>query len=435
MLLRLLTKFIDDANAASFVYIALILSVMAGVTAMSVEYGNALRVRTQLQSTAELAAIAAANALPNETAARTAAITYAQTNLPVADNGNVLVASDVEFGNWDAVAASFTVGATPTNAVRVTTRRSDTNGNALDAGFGAIFGTTSFNLSRSAVASLGTSPTCMIALDPTASDALEVNSNAQINIGNCEVHVASTSSSALYADSDAQINADRICVAGGYREQSNADSTPDPETGCVPPADPFASLPEPSYVGCDNPGEKIDNPSGSDSFAPTIPGGQFIFCGTLEITGSESVTFAPGTYIFDNSQFIVDSNASINGTNVFFYLDGTGSGFEFNSDTTINLTAPDAGTYAGILFMADNANTRTHKFDSNSAAVIDGVFYFPSARLEFNSNSTIAGSSSCTQFVASQIYMDSNSDINFAADLENCPQFSTLGGSGISLRQ
>lgn len=428
MFFRLLTSLSRDNSGASFIYIALIMTVLAGVAAMSVEYGNALRVRTQLQSTAELSAIAAANALPDQAAARNAAIAYAQTNLPISGNGNVLVPSDIEFGNWNAVAASFTVGSTPTNAVRVTTRRSTANGNALGAGLGAIFGTSEFNLSRSAVASLGTSPACMIALDPSASQALEVNSNAQVNVSNCEVHVASTSGSALYADSNAEINADRICVAGGYREQSDADSTPDPETGCTPPADPFAGLSEPIVGGICH-----ENNFSEDSGTHTATPGRY--CGGIEVNSDATVNFQPGNYYVDNGPFLVDSNATINGTGVFFFLEGTDTYFEFNSNTTINLTPPTSGTYAGILIYVDDANSRTHKFDSNAAAVIDGVFYVPNGTVEFNSNSTIGGGSTCTQFIASQLYLDSNSNINFSADLENCPQYSTLGGSGISLRQ
>ncbi len=432
MFFRSLTLFLRDTSGASFIYIAFMLTVLAGVTALSVEYGNALRVRAQLQSTAELAAIAAANALPDETAARTAAISYAETNLPIAQNGNVLASSDVEFGNWDVSTKAFTVSATPTNAVRVTTRRSAANNNALGAGFGAIFGTTEFNLSRSAVASIGTSPACMIALDPTSSQAMEVNSNAQVNITNCEVHVASTSGSALYTDSNAQINADRICVAGGYSENSRADATPDPETSCTPPSDPFAHLAEPTFVGCtESSSVKVD--SADRTFTP-IGSNPYIFCEDLEITSNVTVTFDPGTYVLQK-KFLVDSNAAISGDGVFFFLSGSDAEMQIDSNSTVTLTPQTTGAYAGILFYADDANTNNHKFDSNAAAVIDGVFYFPNASLEFNSNSTIGSGSNCTQFVANTIYLDSNTNINFAADLENCPQYSTLGGAGIALRQ
>ncbi len=431
----MLTQFAKDASGATFIYVAFVSTFVVSITALAIEYSNALRVRTQLQGTAELAAVAAASRLPDTSAATTAAIAYAQTNLPVAQNGNVLVASDVEFGNWDSNALSFSIGGSPINAVRVTTRRATANDNPMGAGMAGIFGAGHIDVSTTAIAGVGSaSPACVIALDPSASKALEVNSNARIDLTNCEVHVVSNSGSALYADSNARIDADRTCVAGGYSEQSNADTTPDPETSCTPGGDPFAGLTEPSFSGCTKSGSVKYDSSNVTLSPPNNGTDTYIFCGDLEITSDVTVTFNPGTYVM-KKKFLVDSNASIVGNGVTFYLAGSNAELQIDSNSTVNVTPPSSGPLAGILFYADDNNSKTHKFDSNAAANVNGVFYFPNSMLELNSNARIGAGSSCTQIVADRIYMDSNARVEITADLENCPAASALGSSGISLLQ
>jgi Flp pilus assembly protein TadG len=90
---------------------------------------------TMLQVTADTAAFAAAQKLVfSDTATATGvALQSAQANMPVEEYGHVLLAQDVEWGVWDSTARVFRTGAiigtaTP-NAVRVTTRQTQANGN------------------------------------------------------------------------------------------------------------------------------------------------------------------------------------------------------------------------------------------------------------------------------------------------------------------
>jgi hypothetical protein len=60
--------------------------------------------------------------------------------------------SDVQVGNWDAGSAVFVPGLASFNAVRVTVRRADSNGNPVALFFASIFGITQTDVSASATA-------------------------------------------------------------------------------------------------------------------------------------------------------------------------------------------------------------------------------------------------------------------------------------------
>jgi hypothetical protein len=51
---------------------------------------------------------------------------------------------------------------------------------------------------------------------------------------------------------------------------------------------------------------------------------------------------------------------------------------------TINLTAPDnSGTYPGLLFYQDPADTSGPSFGGTSGSKYDGLLYFPTAQVTF----------------------------------------------------
>lgn len=265
---------------------------------------------------------------------------------------------------------------------------------------------------------------------PHGSQALELNSNATINVQGCEIYVNSTSSSALYTDSNAAvIDADRVCVRGNTKKKSNSSINPSPDNGCTGPSDPYASRSAPSYGGCDYNGMSID------SKTKTLQPG--VYCDGLEIKGNANITFAPGEYIIKGKKFFVDSNSSIQGTDVGFYLTGKDAVVEFNSNSQIDLSAPTSGDMKGMIFFQDRAYGGQHKWDSNNVSNLNGAIYFPSGELEMNSNTEINTPSTCTQIIAYRILFDSNSGLDMGADFSKCPgghPGGTAGGS-VVLRQ
>ncbi len=199
-----------------------------------------------------------------------------------------------------------------------------------------------------------------------------------------------------------------------------ASITPTPETNCDDATDPLASLSAPAYGGCNFIGLELD-----DAITTLYPG---VYCDGLTIKNNSDVTFNPGTYIIKDGQFFVDSNSHITGSEVGFYLTGDDATLHFTSNTHVTLTPQISGGMIGVLFFQDPNFGGTHIFDSNNAGTLDGALYFPSGRFEANSNTTMAGSSSCFMLIADTIEFNSNAGVQMSGDLEDCPIESILEG-------
>ncbi len=131
----------------------IILVVLLGFTALTVDVGHMYNVRAELQNAADAAALAAIQMFPDESLARKTARDFA--NLNYSQYGVVVGDSDVSFGYWDWDNSTFTDGGSPTNAVHVYAHRSKKNGNAVGLFFAPIFGKQSTSISASATAAVG----------------------------------------------------------------------------------------------------------------------------------------------------------------------------------------------------------------------------------------------------------------------------------------
>lgn len=111
-------------RGAIVVLSAILLSVMMGWLAFSLDTGYIYVNRTTLQNAADSAAMAAVISLSPEISEDpvASAITYAQSNVP-ASYGEILASNDVQLGVWDPEARTFASTNENPNAVRVTCRR------------------------------------------------------------------------------------------------------------------------------------------------------------------------------------------------------------------------------------------------------------------------------------------------------------------------
>ena len=138
-------------NGSIVVLVAVMLPVLLALAAFAVDIGYIGLTNSRLQAAADSAVLAAAEELPDGTAALAAAKLIAGFNLD--DSSGIVVDQDVEFGSWDSNTQVFTVGtAASATAVRVTARRSTANGNPLNLFFGAFAGTSHADVSASAIA-------------------------------------------------------------------------------------------------------------------------------------------------------------------------------------------------------------------------------------------------------------------------------------------
>lgn len=117
------------------------MAIMMGMVAFAVDIGYIAHAHTELQRTADAVALAAAAKLPDTSDATSAGITMASKNKTSISPD--ITSSNFEFGHWSRARSQFTTP-TPsnrsTNAVRVTIRRTQANGNPLNLFYGRVLG-------------------------------------------------------------------------------------------------------------------------------------------------------------------------------------------------------------------------------------------------------------------------------------------------------
>ena len=160
---RCIRAFLRDQQGATLAFMAIGMFASAGMAALAVDAGYLYILKSRLQTTADVAALAGVRQLPDQNALRTTALAYAPKNMAVSDHGNVLVTGDVVPGFWNSGSRTFTAAGLPVNAVKVTTRRTQGNGNAAPTFFARIVGFGDVDIMRDAIAASGRSQ-CVVAL-------------------------------------------------------------------------------------------------------------------------------------------------------------------------------------------------------------------------------------------------------------------------------
>ncbi len=163
-----------DRRGAVAAWVALMLVVLLGMAALAVDMGFLWVMRNRLQSTADAAALAGASQLGvDEATVKAEAVAYAQRNLPPGGHGTALAEPDVVLGHWDDDTRTFIpMGTTaapgeacsnpvpqetnpnclPLDAVKVTTRRTQANGNPVQLFFAGVLGIQTADVVTAAIA-------------------------------------------------------------------------------------------------------------------------------------------------------------------------------------------------------------------------------------------------------------------------------------------
>ncbi len=409
---RAMQRLCGDQQGGMLVFVAFSFMVMVGTAALAVDISRLYMLQNKLQVTADAAALAGAGLLPDELEAHAAAMDFAQLNLSGANDGAVVTDADVEVGRWDKATRIFVVaGGQPANAVRVSARRSATNANPVSLYFARILGFETADLGVQSTAGRKGGPVCVIALDPTSTHAIRLDSNAIIDMEDCGIHVESNDSAAIETFSNSSVDAKSICVVGDY---GGSNYTPTPETGCKPIGDPLAAMAPPPVGGCDF----VDMAYDGNASYTLSPG---VYCGGIAALSNVTLTFEPGIYVIKDGPFALDSNVSATGTGVGFYLTGTNATIDFDSNTQVSFSAPTTGPLAGVVFFEDREapEGQIHHLDSNTNQQYEGTLYFSRGTLEFNSNTAAAASDvAFTAIIAYRMVFDSNASLRLNGNFD-----------------
>lgn len=281
--------------------------------------------------------------------------------------------------------------------------------------FTLIFDTEPVAISARAVAGLlASGNACLLALDPTANRAIQVSGSANVTFDACDIATNSSAADAFHMQGGAvRLTTGCIHSVGGATTTTalTLTSCAMPNVNAPATRDPYADVAQPAVSGSCQSGN-IGQNNQSTTITPQFdhPSGLRAtrFCGGLSPNGT--VTFEPGLYIIDGGEFSLNAQTTVVGDGVVFLLTN-GARMRFNGGATLNLTAPDAGPLAGLLFFGSRSDVGVqHVINGTATSQLNGAVYLPSGDLDYSGN--FSGASGCTQVISRRITFIGNSSLS-----------------------
>lgn len=387
----------DKGSVALIFGLSLVPVVLAA--GISIDYARALNARQQLRNAADTAAVAGASIPPNadqsrETAARAAFnANIEQTSLAGVEAYIETSGEEVLIRATYAMPTTFTsIAGIHTVPLEITTR---------------------------ARRKMGEGIVCLLALNPTASDALHLQGSNEKIAENCWAWINSSSSASINAVGASSGQAEGYCTDGGV--SGAAHFTPAPRTGCGKLDDPFASK-FASYVppgGCN--ATNLELKKGTHVLQPGV------YCGGISLKAHADVQFEPGVYVIKDGVLQVQAQSSATGTGVAFYFTGNGAQLEVRGGGDIDFKAPAEGEeLAGFVFVQDPSSNpgSSTAIQGGGRVHLEGILYMPTWRVEIAGNGAINQDSKYFAMVADSFYMRGNGRLYISLDPEavNLPQ-------------
>jgi hypothetical protein len=400
----MLRKFINDQRGGLMVLAGLTVPVVVLAGAATVEYGNVVLRRTQLQNAADNAAMTAAR------------------ELTLANSDNYVISLAKQ-------AAMAQAGATDPSVTRVSAEIQNKRSwvkvdivETVKSVMGRVLTLPSSEIGVSATGQIvGTTRLCMLGLDEKAAGTANFHKNAMLTATGCSVYSNSNKPDGMKIEDGAAVTAASICSAGGIK-QGSAIINGDVTTDCPVKGDPLASRDAPPVPSSCLYTKLVVDGAKTPTFGLT-PGR---YCEGLTVTNGAQVSLASGVYVIDNGPLKVDKNGSLKGDNVGFYFMGDKGGLVFDSKSTIDLAArKDAPMEGLLLFEARAVNApveplpdikgpapppppnsppmRTYRIISDNARNLLGTIYLPAGRLIIDAKNPVADRSAYTIIVAKQV--------------------------------
>jgi hypothetical protein len=293
--------------------------------------------------------------------------------------------------------------------------------------------------SRSASASASPySGYSILALSKTAPSGLFITGSAKLTALGGGVQVNSNAaavaytSSAFYVGNMGSITAPSIAVVGTTWLQPNGVGTVSPSTPSVGSvvADPLANASPPiSPPTLSSAQAQGTYPNFSTANGANVTMNQGYYPNGVNI-GYSTVKMNPGTYYIAGGNFYVANAATLSGTGVTIYLSSTAStnngtspvsnaAVSIQSATSVVLSAPSSGTYKGILFYVDPANSSGVQFGNNQTTLnLTGTIYAPSSLVDvtgYSSQALYVGS----QIIANTVRVENNAQVTVSYNKSN----------------
>jgi Flp pilus assembly protein TadG len=400
-----------DRKGAALVWTGLSLIVFVGFSGMGLDASKWFMERRIMQSAVDAAAIAATHALAtggDQTALEAA----------VADS----MTRNAFIGRGDDVLQVITPPVTGSEAGNTSAVEVALNRNA-NLYFSSVIVDGEVHIETRAIGAILTiGEHCVLGLDHHMEAAVEFTGTANAVI-NCGVASNSSDDKSIEVSGNASLTADPAQAYGDIYVGGSADlitnSPPQPYAARV--VDPFGpegrALVIPASLETDTcvPSPVHDNAPGP--IPPLVPD---YYCGDFDL--KQKIAFmSPGTYIIEDGDFKMGSQSILTGTGVTIILVGSTPDdvgiINLTSGSTVTLSAPTTGPYAGILFYVDQSaesyiggNLLNNHVIGGANTTLTGAIYSASREVTFTGGSSTG--STCLQLVAKKVTFIGNAVIN-----------------------
>jgi hypothetical protein len=298
--------------------------------------------------------------------------------------------------------------------------------------FMTLLGRQKTTVTARAVATLigenGTAPGCVYTLGPPGVGVgVDVVGTPTLKAPTCGIE-----DNGNFTTSGAKLNVSAGSIGVVGTDTNNGGGTvtctaagPCPVNGIPAVGDPLSFEPAP---GVNAPGVNF-NPAKSP-----VPGTTYK---SITINNTQVVNFPAGTYVV-NGSLTINAGATVcnqtgagcavggaDNAGVTFYITNGGT-VKINGGADVELSAPNSGTYAGILFYQDPLDTSKAIIDGNSNSYYQGALYFPGAELDFGGTSLTNAKAAYTLVVADSLKVNGTATLNLDSN------YSTLPG-GVSI--
>jgi Flp pilus assembly protein TadG len=350
----------------------------------------------QLQKAADAAALAAARIIKTETnlnqysSTRAAAVAIAAANaaagVPVAVDPNPgnTPGGDVVVGTWDTTTQTFTPdvgspGQPPIDTVRVVARRTPGAHGSISLLFGQIFGTSTTNVTRSAIARLAPpADPLILVLHPTKANAMRMDgTSASMDVLAGTVHVDSTNDCAIQLNGTPTLVAKKVTTCG---DMCGTITSPFFKHEPYQP-DPLAGLPYPTGLAL-----------------PLGPSGQITGPGTyqpgrypkgINMNGGVAI-LQPGIYSIGGQGGSVGidlkGDSIIQGNGVMLFIEQGARVDIGGSGAGAVLTPQLSGTYMGVTIFSHRQNSSNKAVSIGGGGIFDvaGTIYVAGGTLDMS---------------------------------------------------
>ena len=392
----MVTTFKTDCSGQVALVFGILAPVVVAAMAVAIDYSDGSNLRSDMQATADSAALAGA-------------VQLLTPNSGPSQNQAAAKQTAAEFASAKSPDARQSISVTSDSVSVDLSRQKPTY-------FAGVVGQQTLPVNVRAVASLGRLPqACILALGATEPVGIGLVGSAKINAAGCLIQSNSTSATSIKTQGAAQISGWKVCSAGGL----SANSTPAPQQ-CTQSQDPYVSRQLQNQVGpsCDFTNIKIKNS------AALTPG---VYCNGLTIQSAD-VALAPGLYVIKDGPLSVTGNSTLTGNEVSILLAGHGAALDFQGNPSITLVAMKTGALAGVAIASATPSSPilTSSVQGSPKLNLTGSMYLPNQRFR------LQGSASLNVFGATDALVALSFDLHGSPDINMASQNQKIGGTAMA---